>query len=358
MAHISFSQSANSRSMLSFLKRQPISPSALYAYGTNSERRVWSYPKIREANLYPATYFGLFPPFPRQDTVFVAISFDDRFNNRWTEVIEKGIKNVQRNGKALEAVRVDTRRISDSILTEILSGIGTSRLVLADVTTIGYLDNKRAVRNANVMYEVGIAHATRLPEEVLLFRSDKDPLLFDLSNVRVNEYAPDEKPEETRALITKSIVDALKELDLRRSLVVKQTAESLDYMSWEVLLAAAGTEPLVHPGMNTMGEALGNAPRMAAIQRLLELGVLQTTYLTLTAEIYSRVKETQHGLFAYKCTEFGRAVFRVAVERLGLRTPEMRAVLQKEREQMRLELQARLQEASGPQEQSDLEAQR
>jgi hypothetical protein len=97
-------------------------------------------------------------------------------------------------------------------------------------------DWAESFRNANVMYEVGIAHATRLPEEVLLFRSDDDRLLFDGANVRVNKYAPDERPDEARSIITKSIIDTLKELDLRRSLAVRQTAETLDFPSWGYLL--------------------------------------------------------------------------------------------------------------------------
>ena len=105
---------------------------------------------------------------------------------------------------------MDARRISDSILTEILSGVGTSRLFLADVTTLERAD-ERPIRNGNVMYEVGIAHAVRLPEEVLLFRSDSDSLLFDVANVRVNTYSPEERPDEARALVSDSIVAALGE---------------------------------------------------------------------------------------------------------------------------------------------------
>ena len=164
--------------------------------------------------MYPANYFGLFPPFPREDTVFVAMSFDDRFNTRWSEVIDPGIRSVQVNGKPLEPVRVDARQISESILTEILSGITNCRLFLADVTTLAHVEG-RPVRNANVMYEVGIAHSVRLPEEVLLFRSDNDVLLFDVANVRVNPYSPEEKPEETKSLISDSIIGALRELEER-----------------------------------------------------------------------------------------------------------------------------------------------
>ena len=130
--------------------------------------------------MYPSTFFGLFPAFPQEEKVFVAMSFDDRFQNRWEHVIEPAISSIQRNRVPFEAVRVDARRMSDSIVTEILQGISRYRVVFADVTSIGQIEG-RPIRNANVMYEVGIAHATRLPEEVILFRSDSDDLIFDIS---------------------------------------------------------------------------------------------------------------------------------------------------------------------------------
>lgn len=184
--------------------------------------------------MYPANFFGLFPPFPREETVFVAMSFDPRFDQRWSEVIAPAISDVQRNGKSLKPIRVDTRRISDSILTEILSGITTSRLILADITKMGDIDG-RPIRNGNVMYEVGIAHAVRLPEEVLLLRSVSNSLLFDLANVRVNHYAPDEEPNEAKSLMSNSIVETMRELDLSRHLAVGKAAESLDLPSWWLL---------------------------------------------------------------------------------------------------------------------------
>ncbi len=280
--------------------------------------------------MYPANYFGLFPPFPREETVFVAMSFDPRFTHRWSEVIGPAIRNVQVSGKDLEPLRVDASRISESILTEILSGITNSRVVLADVTTLSHLEG-RPVRNGNVMYEVGIAHAVRLPEEVLLFRSDSDSLLFDVANVRVNHYAPDERPEEAKSLISDSIVAALRELDLRRHLAVGRAAESLDFPSWWLLAETQSGQAVTHPEMRTMGQALGNASRAAAISRLLDLGAIRTSYLTLTPERYAEIKDSSDThILTYECTEFGVAVFHEGLNRMGVLSPDMMAVLEKE----------------------------
>ena len=78
--------------------------------------------------MYPSHFFGLFPPFPREDTIFVAMSFDSRFDQRWNEVIAPAIRQVLRDEVPLEPLRVDSRKVSDSILTEILDEISKSRL--------------------------------------------------------------------------------------------------------------------------------------------------------------------------------------------------------------------------------------
>ncbi len=118
------------------------------------------------------------------------MSFDPSFDARWPHVLAPAVRAVLVNDRPLDPHRVDLRRVSDSILTEILDGIARCRVFLADLTSFGEI-NGRAVRNANVMYEVGLAHAVRQPEEVLLFRSDDLDLLFDITNVRVHRYDPD-----------------------------------------------------------------------------------------------------------------------------------------------------------------------
>ena len=86
--------------------------------------------------MFPRNYFGLFPPFPRENKVFVAMSFDDQFQSRWENVISPAIRNVSVNNTPLEPHRIDTRRIGDSILTEILGGAPTllSRFGMQEAT--------------------------------------------------------------------------------------------------------------------------------------------------------------------------------------------------------------------------------
>ncbi len=65
-----------------------------------------------------------------------------------------------------------------------MNGIAHSQMVVADISSIGK-DSVSGIpyRNANVMYEVGLALACRQPSEVLLIRDDSDKLLFDVSTI-------------------------------------------------------------------------------------------------------------------------------------------------------------------------------
>lgn len=273
--------------------------------------------------MYPQTYFGLFPPFPREDKVFVAMGFDAQFDFRWKYVIAPAIGNVDVGGKQLKPHRVDARVISDSILTEILGGIANDRVIFADVSTIGY-DEGRPIRNANVMYEVGLAHACRLPEEVILFRSDSDDLLFDLANVNINRYHPDDRPDEATLQLSKAIKGAVQEVDLKRELAVKAAAGTLDFPSSEMLSLAAAKKGLHHFPSRTMGQALGNAANNAAIVRLLELGALTTEYLTVTPEILSSMgDQPSESILQYKITSFGLAILKYTGTKMNLMAPEV-----------------------------------
>src|SRR6267142_573248 len=93
------------------------------------------------------------------------------------------------------------------------------------------------------------------------------------------------KPEEARRKATDTIIGALKEVDLKKNLAVKAAAESLDYTSWMVLAQAHADNGIEPPLTSTMGQALGNAARIAAIARLLELKALTTAYINVTPEI-------------------------------------------------------------------------
>lgn len=278
--------------------------------------------------MYPSEYFSLFPPIPRLPQVFVAMSFSDDYLNRWKNIIEPAANMIEVDGKKLIAQRVDAKKVSDSILTEILSGISQSRLVIADITSTGEFSGT-PIRNANVLYEVGLAQAVRLPEEVLLFRSDSDPLLFDVTNIRVNTYNPDEEPEEAIEIVSQSILSALKELDLKRSLTVQRLAESLDHPSWWTLCRAFNGN-ISQPEQRNMRQILSTISTSNAISKLLEIGVLQTQFNKVTPELLNSEGDNQSAdlLMEYQITELGKAIFLYCSNKLGMFDSETKKYLE------------------------------
>jgi hypothetical protein len=132
--------------------------------------------------MYPNTFLKSLWRSEVLDQVFVAMSFEARFDERYQTFIKPAIEAEPISGVVLKAYRVDNSKTGDSILSEIVDGIAHSRIVLADVSVI---DEGRftqvPVRNGNVMYEVGLALACRSSSDVLLIRDDSKAFLFDVS---------------------------------------------------------------------------------------------------------------------------------------------------------------------------------
>jgi len=246
------------------------------------------------------------------------------FDERWKNVIDPAIRGVERNNVPLEPQRVDIRQVSDSILTEILTGISRSLVVFADVTSLGEFEN-RPVRNSNVMYEVGLAHAIRMPEEVILFRSDNEELLFDIANVRVNSYDPDGDPENALRKVGTTIVEAIKEIDLKKNLSVKAAAESLDHTCLEILLSSVAKGGVYPPQMKTVGQALANVRHLLAISRLLELGALKTNYFLITPGLFADLKDQPiEKIMKYELTQFGNVLIEHIASEMGVLSPKLK----------------------------------
>ena len=114
--------------------------------------------------------------------------FEQRFNDVFIEAIENG--NLRYQGVKLQAYKVNQQNTGDCLHTKILDGIAHSVLVLADISTIHRTKKniicrteEYAYRNANVMYEVGLALACRQQNEVIIIKDDKDSTPFDISSI-------------------------------------------------------------------------------------------------------------------------------------------------------------------------------
>jgi hypothetical protein len=105
-------------------------------------------------------------------SIFVIMPFAEAFD----DVYELGIKaSVEVLGWGCQ--RADEVIHNRDIMCKVCQGIRQARFVIADLTD----------RNANVFYELGMAHA--LEKDVILLAQDVGDVPFDLRQMNIIEYA-------------------------------------------------------------------------------------------------------------------------------------------------------------------------
>jgi hypothetical protein len=105
------------------------------------------------------------------DTCFVMMPFGNWFDRYYQEIYVAAIKDA-----GLEPVRADELFNTGSVVEQIWEQITKSRVLLADLTG----------KNANVFYELGLAHAALKP--VVFTSASVDDVPFDLRHLRVIVY--------------------------------------------------------------------------------------------------------------------------------------------------------------------------
>jgi hypothetical protein len=106
--------------------------------------------------------------------------FSSQFEPRWKDIFEPAIVSCD-----LKPYRTKERLVSDSIPIDVLEGIGSAKLLLFDIS-----NEKKDQPNSNVMYELGIAHAIRMPVEVIIVRDEQsESSPFDIRHFRWNKFS-------------------------------------------------------------------------------------------------------------------------------------------------------------------------
>lgn len=105
------------------------------------------------------------------DTCFVMMPFGEWMDKYYQEIFVPAIKEA-----GLEPVRADELFTTGSVIEQIWEQISASKVLLADLTG----------KNANVFYELGLAHALAKP--VVFTTSDLADVPFDLRHLRVATY--------------------------------------------------------------------------------------------------------------------------------------------------------------------------
>jgi hypothetical protein len=278
--------------------------------------------------VHPHTFYASLFDHEKRDEIFVIMSFAPEFDERWCRVIAPAIQDDLR----LTPVRVDERESGESVVHDILDGIVHSKLVLADITCSFLIDDageRYPVRNGNVMWELGIAHVTRLPDEVIVVRSDNEESLFDLTQFRAFLYDP-ANVSAGRRTITSLARDRLRTIDQSKADYVKRCANMLDFGCFMVLFSATGEAGMTPPVIRNMGQALSSLGITSAVARLLEMGALTTSYLKVTPEVIARFKadDPSEKMLTYRLTTFGEALLDHLAERTGIMDPRLRPIME------------------------------
>lgn len=256
--------------------------------------------------MYPKLYIDGFRSFERKPEVFVAMPFASQFENRWKKIFQPAISSCQ-----LKPFRGKENLVCDSIPIEILNGIGRAKLIIADISD-EFRRNERTSPNPNVMYELGIAHAVRLPEEVIVLRDEKSKAApFDIGHIRWNEFSED-NIRRAQSKIKRLIKQAEKEMDVVKDLMVERTMEAMDndcFSFLDTVRSWVDTDFDLYPfdsdrkGLYGLPDRECNEEYLRNLARkLIELGVLKSKQpLPMWQKIYGGTAE-------YGFTELGRAI--------------------------------------------------
>jgi hypothetical protein len=103
---------------------------------------------------------------------FVIMPFDAEFKSIYEDLIKPALEDV-----GYDVARADSFLDQQSILRDIVRGIATADLIVADLTTL----------SPNVLYELGLCHGLRIP--TILLAQSMDEVPFDLRSYRIQIYS-------------------------------------------------------------------------------------------------------------------------------------------------------------------------
>ena len=221
------------------------------------------------ATMYPRLFFDTYWRSSLRKEVFVAMSFAHEFDGVWNDAIRPAIeRDLADSGGSYRAHRVDISKISDSIHREILDGIAHATLVFADISVMQTGDWK-GQRNGNVMFALGIAQSVRPATDLIVVRSDRKKINFDINHIRIHRYNRT-NPAAARKLFADCLVESLKQRKAEKSLRAVMLRDRLDVDSMNLMVKVwdeKGFNPF------TMGNCTADERRTAA--RLLDLGIIR-----------------------------------------------------------------------------------
>lgn len=211
--------------------------------------------------MYPKRFWNEFRLKKYFDEIFVGMWFDEEnVRQRFNNIILKAIEQTGLKPRFLKGIIT-----GDSIPIDIMKGIIECRLVLFDISPV--INTKdMVVRNANVMYELGLAHTWRNPEEVVIVRDDGDGLPFDIQSMGVVKYNIEDIATSIEQ-IKNTILFRLNQIEKIQESTVRKAAENLNIQAYNLLVTSKGK--IFHDA------TLKDTDKILAIPLLLNLGLVE-----------------------------------------------------------------------------------
>jgi hypothetical protein len=139
---------------------------------------------------------------------FVAMPFAAEF-----DAVHSAIKSVlEADELGFTCYRADELRGAGNIMTDVLRELERAEIVIADLTR----------RNANVFYELGIAHTVKNLKSVLLISQTTDDIPFDVKTYRCIEYKLGDDGLES---LRKTLMETIKEMTPTRKIITLKRGE-------------------------------------------------------------------------------------------------------------------------------------
>lgn len=110
----------------------------------------------------------------KRNQTFVISPFSEEITNFYREVLKPAVESLD----DMICLRADDIYTANVVMEDVWKSICESPVIIADLTG----------RNANVFYEVGLAHA--IGKKVIIITQDIDDIPFDLRALRCIKYTP------------------------------------------------------------------------------------------------------------------------------------------------------------------------
>lgn len=126
-------------------------------------------------------------------------------DSQWAKEVKDVGEIIRKAGKRLGLNPIDASQIFDNqpIINDIVTAISNSTLVIANITPMIEVDEKdlnKYIPNANVFYELGVAH-TLNANTIIICRKDSYPKFpFDIAHLRILEFPLADKKEAKKEL--------------------------------------------------------------------------------------------------------------------------------------------------------------